>query len=244
MIDPIHIISLGAGVQSSTMALMAACGEITPMPTCAIFADTGDEPYWVYNWLDKLERMLPFPVHRVMSHHGPLLKNLFRGNHSQIPAFKPGSMGKRQCSNHWKIRPIRKKARSLSHRVIMWIGITTDEISRVKDSGMQWLVNRHPLIELEMSRRHCMKWLSSRSIPSPRKSACFYCPYHSTKEWREIKSDEELWTRVVSVDKMMNERGEFLHSSCKPLPEVDFSTEEDRGQLNLFNNECEGMCGV
>lgn len=40
MADPIHVISLGAGVQSSTMALMAANGEITPMPKCAIFADT------------------------------------------------------------------------------------------------------------------------------------------------------------------------------------------------------------
>ena len=39
-----HIISLGAGVQSSTMALMAAHGEIGPMPDCAIFADTGAEP--------------------------------------------------------------------------------------------------------------------------------------------------------------------------------------------------------
>ena len=44
MNEPIHIITLGAGVQSSTMALMAAHGEITPMPKCAIFADTQDEP--------------------------------------------------------------------------------------------------------------------------------------------------------------------------------------------------------
>src|SRR5688572_3380034 len=35
-----EIISLGAGVQSSTMALMAAHGEIQPMPDAAIFADT------------------------------------------------------------------------------------------------------------------------------------------------------------------------------------------------------------
>jgi hypothetical protein len=38
------VLSLGAGVQSSTMALMAAKGEIIPMPDCAIFADTGAEP--------------------------------------------------------------------------------------------------------------------------------------------------------------------------------------------------------
>ena len=36
----LRVISLGAGVQSSVMALMAAKGEIGPMPDCAIFADT------------------------------------------------------------------------------------------------------------------------------------------------------------------------------------------------------------
>jgi hypothetical protein len=44
MKSPIHILSLGAGVQSSTLALMAAAGEITPMPEAAIFADTQGEP--------------------------------------------------------------------------------------------------------------------------------------------------------------------------------------------------------
>ncbi|MBF9664240.1 hypothetical protein IAI33_11380, partial [Streptococcus pseudopneumoniae] len=45
------ILSLGAGVQSSTLALMAAAGEITPMPDIAIFADTGWESAVVYKWL-------------------------------------------------------------------------------------------------------------------------------------------------------------------------------------------------
>ena len=35
------VLSLGAGVQSSTLALMAAKGEVTPMPDVAVFADTG-----------------------------------------------------------------------------------------------------------------------------------------------------------------------------------------------------------
>ena len=60
-----HFLSLGAGVQSSTIALMAAAGEITPMPKAAIFADTEAEPASVYKWLEWLERQLPFPVHRV-----------------------------------------------------------------------------------------------------------------------------------------------------------------------------------
>ena len=61
----LHVISLGAGVQSTTMALMAAHGDITPMPDCAIFADTGAEPLAIYQHLDWLETKLPFPVHRV-----------------------------------------------------------------------------------------------------------------------------------------------------------------------------------
>jgi len=58
------VISLGAGVQSSTMALKAACGEF-PRPDCAIFADTGYEPKSVYLYLDYLKSMLPFPIHIV-----------------------------------------------------------------------------------------------------------------------------------------------------------------------------------
>ena len=36
----------------------------------------------------------------------------------------------------------------------------------------------------------------------------------------------------------------FVHRSRKPLAEVDFRTAEEAGQINMFGNECEGMCGV
>lgn len=60
-----RILSLGAGVQSSTLALMFKHGELTPMPDAAIFADPQAEPKRVYTWLDWLESQLPFPVYRV-----------------------------------------------------------------------------------------------------------------------------------------------------------------------------------
>jgi 3'-phosphoadenosine 5'-phosphosulfate sulfotransferase (PAPS reductase)/FAD synthetase len=53
------VISLGAGVQSTALALMAANGEIGPMPDCAIFADTGWEPEAVYSHLARLREALP-----------------------------------------------------------------------------------------------------------------------------------------------------------------------------------------
>jgi hypothetical protein len=36
----------------------------------------------------------------------------------------------------------------------------------------------------------------------------------------------------------------FLHRSLVPLDKVDFSTDFERGQGDLFQNECLGMCGV
>ncbi len=250
MSEPIHILSLGAGVQSSTLALMAAAGEVTPMPVAAVFADTGDEPLGVYLWLSHLKEMLPFPVHVVQSHHGKLSDNLTKGDHSQIPAFflehgKP-TIGKRQCTNHWKVRPVRKKCRQLSRGgpVVLWQGISTDEVSRCKDSGALWLTHRFPLIEAGLNRHGCVLWLKRRGHPEPPKSACCYCPYRNDAQWRRSKNDPMEWALIKRVDALLNERGEFLHPTCKPIAEVDLSTEEERGQLNMFNNECEGMCGV
>ncbi|CUX70115.1 conserved hypothetical protein [Agrobacterium sp. NCPPB 925] len=67
--SPIRLraLSLGAGAQSTTMALMAAHGEIGPMPDCAIFADTGGSRKPSYEHLEWLTspNVLPFPVHIV-----------------------------------------------------------------------------------------------------------------------------------------------------------------------------------
>ena len=45
-------LSFGAGVQSTVLLLMAAKGEIKPMPDVAIFADTQFEPTNIYSHLD------------------------------------------------------------------------------------------------------------------------------------------------------------------------------------------------
>ena len=70
MKELLHIISLGAGVQSSCMALMCAKGEIDLPISACIFADTGGEPESVYSYLEFLEKELPFPVYKVMHREG------------------------------------------------------------------------------------------------------------------------------------------------------------------------------
>lgn len=60
----LRVLSLGAGVQSTTLALMIEKGEV-PMVDCAIFSDVGAEPKLVYQHLDWLEKQLSYPVYKV-----------------------------------------------------------------------------------------------------------------------------------------------------------------------------------
>ena len=63
----LRILSLGAGVQSTTLALMIELGEV-PMVDCAIFADTMGEPKKVYEHLDWLKSKLSYPLHDRLVH--------------------------------------------------------------------------------------------------------------------------------------------------------------------------------
>jgi hypothetical protein len=278
---PFTFLSLGAGVQSSTLALMAAQGEVTPMPNAAIFADTQAEPASVYRWLDWLEAQLPFPVHRVT--RGSLTEESLiirerkdktgHWSKSLVPAFienKDGTRGimGRQCTYSYKVEQLERAARRLGEvkrgqkevTVTQWIGISWDEIQRIKPSRVAWSQHRWPLVELRMGRRDCLRWMEQHGYPKPPRSACVYCPFHSDKEWRRLKDEEpEEFARAVKFEKDIQEvkakterrRGvPFLHPSLVPLDQVDFRTDIERGQLSLwleeqsFGNECEGMCGV
>ncbi len=260
----LRIISLGAGVQSTALALMAAHGEIGPMPDCAIFADTGDEPAAVYEHLRWLmsPNVLPFPVHLATA--GKLSDAFKSGDDgARIPCFVgAGGLSKRQCTRNFKIRVIRRKARELlgiSPRgyvspgsIEAWIGISTDEAIRVKPSGVSYVVNRHPLIERWMNRSACKTWLRANGYPEPPKSACIYCAFQGNAGWRRRKQTPEEWAAVVSLDRWLREppqilrfRGSlFLHPSLTPLEFVDLSEPEMPLFGGEFGHECEGVCGV
>ena len=57
---PLTVISLGGGVQSSVMALMAGESAFDRVPDCAIFADTHWEPPSVYDHIEWLAGQLRF----------------------------------------------------------------------------------------------------------------------------------------------------------------------------------------
>jgi hypothetical protein len=98
--------------------------------------------------------------------------------------------------------------------------------------------------------------MSKNNYPEPPRSACYYCPFHSDDEWRRLRNDDpSFFKQAVSFDKQIREKFKkydksmkmevYLHNSCKPLDQVDFDTDEDKGQQVWdFKAECEGMCGL
>jgi hypothetical protein len=227
---PFNFLSLGGGVQSSTLALMAAHGEIGPVPDAAIFADTQAEPAGVYRWLEWLIEEIarsphPFPVYVVTK--GSLMvkalemhvtKDGRKFSKSDIPVFtrnangEKGMVPNRSCTLDFKIQPITRKVRELAGikrgqkevTVTQWIGISWDELQRAKHSRDKWCQNRWPLIERRMRRHDCMEWMESRGFPKPPRSACSFCPFHSDSEWRRLKLHEpEAFAQAVDFDKRL-----------------------------------------
>ena len=259
----LRVLALGAGVQSSTVALMMAHGELESVD-CAIFADTGWEPRKVYEWLDYLEPKLPFPVHRVTGRKlwDPTRPVGGKGyGWTTTPMYtSDGGMLKRQCTSNWKIEPSIRKirellgvkpGRSVPRGVVAEevFGISLDEAQRMRDSRYPWLTHQYPLVwEKRMTRQGCLAWMAEGGYPQPPRSACVFCPFKRDREWKALEPDE--WAKAVEYERLKLEgtspkhQLSYLHAQRVPLPEVDLSGAEGRGLQSLWNDECEGMCGV
>jgi hypothetical protein len=266
---PEQVLSLGAGVQSSALLLMSYDGELPPLDY-AVFADTGWEPQAVYEHLEELEDIVGdrIPIIRVSA--GDIredLMNAAAGKPGRVPApplFVPGGDGRasllrRQCTKEYKIVPIYRELRKHSTRaerkevttVDLWMGISLDEVERMKPSREPWVRNVYPLIDRRLSRWDCQRWLTARGIDAP-KSACIGCPFHDNDRWRAMKAEApDEFADAVAVDAAIRHLpgikagAAYLHRDLKPLDQVDLRTPEDRGQLAFgFTNECEGHCGL
>ena len=262
--DNIRILSLGAGVQSSTLALMIEHKQV-PMIDAAIFSDTMSEPKKVYEWLDWLKTKLSFPVYIV--NNGSLKENLKKSNKNiyvrgtTVPMFtrnkKTGKKGilRRACTSTYKIEPVTKQIRSLlgvgykqkvpkNKNVKQLFGISKDEVQRMRISSYHYIDFEYPLIDQNMTRQDCIQWMKDHKYPEPPRSACTFCPYHNNEEWRRVKQNKEEWDEVVALDKQLRtglygtEREEveyFLHRSAVPLDEADLSDKKDSKQLDLLH---------
>ena len=265
----LKVISLGMGVQSTAVYLMSSMGYKLKRADVAIFADPQAEHYKTY---DMLRWLLKWKeenngIKIIVNKDYNILKDLMNNVNTKgktfvsIPAFNDQEgMVNRQCTYDYKINPVQQSVRRL-HKLKprqrmkpteMWLGISTDEIERMKDSRMYNIKYFYPLIYHGLSRNDCIDFFKENNFPVPVKSSCVFCPYHSNSFWAELqKENGDAWKVSVKVDKAIRNNNKkkktehtskyYIHNSCKPLEEIDF---EDK-QLPLFEGfDCEGHCGL
>ena len=263
------ILSWGGGVQSTALAVMSALGEVEKLDA-VIFSDTGWERKKTYEAVQFYSKWLLDRGMNVEIVQAGNIREQGATEHIHIPFWtSDGGPLRRQCTRHFKIIPVKRKIRELlgyhpterphpkPESVELWQGISYDELERMKDSRLRFIVHRFPLVEQRITRNHCIDYLNDLGLPVPIKSACIGCPYRQASEWIELRLNApEEWADAVAFDKAnrnnpLAERGGstadelFVYKKAEPLATADLAlhaTKQRKGkQLAMF---CDGFCGV
>ncbi len=281
-LTPRCYMSFGGGVQSTTLALLAA--EKDPrllkatqglIPELYLFADTGDEREETYKHLEVMRS--------VIERHGATLLTLEAEISLSLQLIKAAHSGgrcrvtpplwvrndqdtaspvRRSCTAELKVRRLDKAARNYFEvkrarlpagqpPVVQWLGISKDEMRRMKISTDRWRIIEHPLIEMGWTRDDCQDYLRSKGLLVPR-SSCVFCPFHGSEEWKEVREQPSDWKRVLEVDQAIRNgfarHGGFAGLKREPFLLRSLQRVEDAVQSEqekaLFDWECAGVCGV
>jgi hypothetical protein len=232
----IRVLSLGAGVQSSTCLLLAAQGRI-PRFDAAVFSDTGWEPQAVYRHLDRLTGIAQragIPVVRVAG--GDIRADALDPKHrfASMPLFSLGphgekGMARRQCTNEYKIKPIKREVRrrlGYPHPTRVpdgvyaqvAVGISLDELGRARDSDVRYMRHVFPLLDLRWRREDCVAYLAEHGMGDTPKSSCVGCPFHDDGFWAGLKADSPAeWADAVAFDTAIRHGSARANADGQPL---------------------------
>lgn len=246
-----RVLSYGGGVQTVAIITMILTGQL-PRPDIIVMADTGYEVSSTFEYLDRVVKpglssigmqveVVPHSFARVdlYSTGGDILLPMYTMNNGKCGKFPT------YCSSKWKRDTIRRWLRKIANvkQADMWIGLTTDELERMNCSGLKWLTNVYPLIEIvPLSRASCLKKISDFGWPTPYKSRCKICPNQSPSEWVELRNrNDGDFDYAVAKEKEIRSRdsGLFLHKLCIP---VDEAVAKADLQSSFFDGCDSGYC--
>lgn len=234
----LRVLNLGAGVQSTTLYLMACDPQDSFAIDCAIFADTGDEPRKVYEHLQWMLGLGGPPI--LVRSKGRLGDHLMRGMNStgqrfaSIPAYtkKEGSTKegqvRRQCTKEYKVDVVERTIRrdlfgmapgqQMPRKVVcvQILGLSADEPGRAfrvtKNWSAKWSRPEFPLLGMGWDRKRCREYLATRVPHRVPRSACVFCPYRTSDEWADMKNDSpEDFARAVEIDEALRIPGNVVN---------------------------------
>ena len=247
----VQIWSCGGGTQSAAIAALIIQGRL-PKPDYAAIVDTNREKTSTWRYMDCVLKpalaAVGVDLQRIDSSQYKTVDLYAENGSLLLPVFtnQSGEIGKLPgyCSELWKKRVLQRWAREQGlEKVTCWMGISTNEIQRVRTSDALWWQLRYPLIfEIRHSRHECIARVESMGWPPPPRSACWNCPNQRDAEWKDLKENDPAdFAQAVALDKSIRDKDPyaFLHETCMPLEQVDFTEH----QATLFDRACtSGYC--
>lgn len=198
----LRVISFGAGVQTTALAILNARGEIENSATELVMADPGAEKPETYEYLERHFR--PWAeAHGLHLHVTSAKETLYEEawRRRMIP-----SIHTRWCTKHHKVRVLRRwfRAHGATRKdpADVQIGISVDESHRaVAGQEVGYERRRWPLVELRISRADCHRIIAEAGLPQPPKSGCWYCPFQARIGWVRLASEHpELAAQAVALE--------------------------------------------
>jgi hypothetical protein len=192
----------------------------------ALFANVGDDSEhpasldYVRNVMQPWAAERGLPVHELHKETRDGQKETLwgrvmrEGSRSEpIPIYLTnGSPGSRSCTSEFKIRVVGKWLKAngadADDPAIVAIGISTDEMQRANNKKVEPYERPvYPLLQLGLNRGDCINVIADAGLPVPPKSSCFFCPFHSTNTWVDLRRDDpELFDKAQFLEDTFNER--------------------------------------
>lgn len=240
--------SYGGGTQSIAIWRLIELGKL-PMPEMIIMADTSREARrtWRYNWANIFPRMYAAGANVHIASHDLATVDLYREKDGKksllIPAFTQSGKLPTFCSNEWKTRVVRRYLKNIygkDFECVMWLGMSIDEIERLKHSDVKWIENAWPLAGmpvsqdygLRLTRSDCEQVVLDAGLPPPPKSACDICPHTTNDVWLDMKTNDPAdFAEAIELDRIIRandqQGGVWLHADRIPLDQVDFTKPDE-----------------
>jgi hypothetical protein len=237
----IQVWSCGGGTQSGAIAALIASGKL-PKPDICFMTDTGRERSGTWPFVDGFIRpqlaKVGLELQVVPASKFANLDVVYESDEGLtvlLPGYttQAGQVGKLSpfCSGKWKLDVAERFLRSIGVETARnWIGISHDEARRIRAQHRNWLELWYPLIfEVPMTRSACVELIRAsgwmKEIPH---SACWMCPNASDAEWLDMSTHYPLdFAKAceLEADIRLTDPHFYLHPSCIPLADVDFTAQ-------------------
>lgn len=174
----------------------------------------------------------------------PIEEAHLSGGFLDIPLFgDEGGRLMQSCTQKFKVAAIRQAARRRGATSMnSAIGLTMDEVRRMKVSDVKWHTHYYPYIyELKLYRSEILEQLNKLGIPYLVTSQCDVCPHNDQFRWSN--HTPETIARATSFEHYFMGDGLYLTQYRIPLDQA-LKKMDKLDQPSLFGCPEGGYCGV